>query len=93
MKKPDVIETGIVVEAFDLDKTHRVLVVRNWDKKNYIFFYIGRVPEVDMGDLIIINFSTEKYYVQHGNARLAYKVTPLEFPDDLLCELLIQRMN
>lgn len=86
-------QIGIVIECYDHDISHRIVVVRSVDKKVYYFFYIPITPQVAFGDKFLMNFTKDQYYVSRGNSRLTYKITPLVFPGTLLLELITERMN
>ena len=93
MKTDDKNQIGVIVECYDYDATHRVLVARSQEVKNYHFFYIPKSPQVDFGDTIQMNFVEEKFHIRRGNSKLTYKITPLVFPASLLWELITERMN
>lgn len=94
MKTDDKNEIGMVVECYDHDASHRILIVQVDDSPEmYQFFYTSKTPEIDFGDIIQMNFVEEKFYVRRGNSKLIFKITPLVFPGTLLMELIIERMN
>lgn len=94
MKTDDKNQIGIVVECYDHDAQHRILVVQSNDSpKLYQFFYISQSPQVDFGDTIQMNFEREKFHLRRGNSKLTYSITPLIFPGSLLMELITERMN
>lgn len=94
MKTDDKNLMGVVVEVYDHDASHRILVVQSNDSPNvYQFFYISKTPEVNFGDIIQMNFADDKFHVCRGNSKLSYKITPLVFPGSLLMELITERMN
>lgn len=93
MEIDDKNQLGIVVEVYDHDALHRILVVRSQELPNYHFFYILKYPPVDFGDTIQMNFPDSKFHVRRGNSRLIYKITPLAFPSTLLWELITERIN
>lgn len=84
---------GIVVECYNPDPSHQVIVVRSQKAKNHFFFYAHRTPAVGFGDKIQMNFQEDKFYVRRGNSKLTYKITPLTFPGTLLLELLSERLS
>lgn len=87
-------QLGIVVEAYDYDYLRRVLVVRSQEvAKNHTFFFIPRLPAVDFGDIIQMNFADDAFYIRRGNSRLTYRIRPLVFPGTLLLELITERLN
>lgn len=86
---------GFVTDCYDHDEKHRVLEVQSNDQpgaKVYHFFFIPRVPEVDFGDRIQMNFDKGEFYVYRGNSRLTFKINPEAFPGTLLIELMQQRL-
>lgn len=93
MKTADKNEIGVVVECYDHDAMHRVLIVRSQDVANSHFFYTTKIPQVDFRDRIQMNFAEGKLYVRRGNSKLIFKVIPLEFPGTLLWELIAERTN
>jgi hypothetical protein len=87
---------GIVIECYDHDESHRVLVIQSSDEpwaKEYHFFYIPKTPEVNFGDIVQMNFANSKFYVYRGSSRLSYKITPSPFPGSLLWELISEKLN
>lgn len=87
---------GFVIECYDLDTSHRVMVVQSSDEpmaKEYHFFYIPKTPQVDFGDIIQMNFAKNKFYLYRGNSRLSYRIIPSPFPGSLLWELISERLN
>lgn len=87
-------EIYIVVECYDHDATHRVVVAHaSTVHKVYLFFYVGLHPEISFGDTLLVNLSDEEFYVCRGNGKLTFKITPLIFPGTLLFELLSERLN
>jgi len=85
---------GIVVEIYDHNTAHRVLVVQLDDSPNaHYFSYIPKVPDVNFGDILGMNFIKNRFYVYRGSPRLKYKITPVAFPGTLLMELITERMN
>ena len=86
-------QIGIVVECFDPNASHRVLIARSRETKSYTYFYIPRIPVVDFGDTIQMNIAENKYYIRRGNSKLIFKITPLDFPGTLLMELISERLN
>ena len=84
---------GIVVEIYNHNTSHCVLIVRSQDIKNYYYFYIPTIPQVDFGDIIEMNFLKEKFYIFRGNPRLTFKIIPSVFPGTLLWELISERIN
>lgn len=94
MKTNDKNEIGVVIEVYDHNASHRVLVVQLDDSPNaHYFSYIPKVPDVNFGDFIEMNFTENRFYVYHGSPRLKYKITPAAFPGTLLMELITERMN
>lgn len=93
MKTDDKNQTGIVVEAYDHDSRHRILVVRSRETKTHHFFYISKITPVDFGDTIQMNFPENKFHIHRGNSKLTYSIFPLTFPGSLLWELITERMN
>ncbi len=94
-QNPDTKEQlGIVIESYNHNDIHRVVVVKlPGEDKNYFFFYVSEHPRVEFGDTIEMNFYSDEYYICRGNDRLTFKLTPLVFPDTLLYELITERMN
>lgn len=94
MKTDDNNQIGFVVEAYDHDDQHRVLVVQSNDLPTvYHFFFISKYPTIDFGDEVQMNIAEDKYSVRRGNSKLTFKITPLVFPGSLLMELIVERMN
>lgn len=91
--KTDDKNQGIVVECYNHDASHRVLEVYSQETRSYFFFYVSMFPQIDFGDIILMNPAEDKFYVLRGNSKLTYKITPLAFPDTLLMELISERMN
>jgi len=89
----DKIRIGIVVECYDHDESHQILVVRDRKKADRHFFYTLKNPRVDFGDIIQMNFVEDKFYVYRGNSRLSYRIIPSPFPGSLLWELIIEHLN
>lgn len=91
MKPNDKTGKGIVIECYDHDANHRVLVIQSSDDpdaKAYHFLYIPIHPDVSFGDRILMDISKSKFYVDRGNPKLPFKLTTLTFPGDLLMELI-----
>ena len=86
-------QIGIVVESYNPDPQHRVVVVQLCGAKSYFFFYVPEHPAVEFGDVLLMNFYSEKYKICRGNDRLTYSIHPLTFPGDLLLELISERLN
>jgi len=86
-------QTGVVVEAYDHDTRHRVLVVRSRESREHHFFYISRVTPVDFGDILKMNFQKNEFHIRRGNSKLTYKINPLVFPGHLLWELISDYTN
>lgn len=89
-------QVGFVIECYDHDALHRVLVVQSNDEpgaKEFQFFYIPKSPQVDFGDTIQMNFAEENFFVSRGNSKLTYRIHPCVFPNTLLLELIAERMN
>ena len=57
------------------------------------FFYLPPSPDVSLGDIILMNFNPQAFFIHHGNPHLTYKITPLVFPDTLLYELISERIT
>jgi len=93
MNPNNVNQIGIVVESYNPDAQHRVVVVQLCEGKNYFFFYVPEHPAVEFGDIFLMNFYAEKYKLCRGNDRLTYSIHPLTFPGNLLLELISERMN
>lgn len=93
MNPDDINQIGIVVECFNPDPQHRVVVVQLCESKSYFFFYVSEHPAVEFGDTLLMNFYSEKYKICRGNGRLTYSIHPLTFPGDLLLELISERMT
>lgn len=89
----DKVQIGIVIECYNHDSSHRILVVRSKDVPNYHFFYLAMSPIIDFGDEIQMNPAEDKYSVRRGNSKLTFKLTPLVFPGSLLMELITERMS
>jgi len=93
MKTDDKNQIGIVVECYDHNASHRILVVRSRENKDHHFFYIPTTHQVDFGDTIQMNFTENKFYVYRGNSRLSYRIIPHPFPGSLLWELILEHLN
>lgn len=94
MKSEGTQQKGIVVESYNHDPLHRVVTVCLQDNiKSYFFFFVPEVPAVELGDIFLMNFYADKYYIRRGNDRLTFKITPTIFPGDLLLELISERLN
>lgn len=93
MKPDDKEQVGTVIEVYNHDSLHRIVIVRLQEGKNYFFFYVPEHPAIEFGDTFLMNFCTEKYRLRRGNDRLTYSIKPLEFPGDLLLELISERMS
>ena len=93
MEPENVNQIGIVVESYNPDPQHRVVVVQLRESKSYFFFYVPEHPAIEFGDILLMNFYAEKYKICRGNDRLAYSIHPLVFPGNLLLELISERMN
>jgi len=93
MKSKGKTETRIVVECYNHDESHCVVVVRSRYIPSFSFFYIPTIPSIDFGDTIEMNFKKEEFYVHRGNSRLTFKITPQEFPKTLLWELITGHMG
>ena len=86
-------QIGIVIESYNHDALHRVVIVQLCEGKNYFFFYVPEHPTIEFGDILLMNFYTEKHKLRRGNDRLTYSIHPLVFPGTLLLELISERMN
>lgn len=84
---------GVVVECYDYDETHQVVVARSREVRIYYFFFLEKKPQVGFGDILIMNFVDEKYYVRRGDSKPIFKLTSLDFPGSLLWESIMDRME
>lgn len=87
-------QKGVVIESYNHDPLHRIVTVCLQENiKSYFFFFVPEVPTVELGDILHMNFYTDKYSVCRGNDQLTYKITPCIFPGDLLLELISERLS
>jgi len=94
VKTDDKNQVGIVVECYNHDKTHQVLVVRlKGDTRNHHFLFIPDTPAIDFGDTIHLNPAEGNYSVCRGNSKLTYKIIPQVFPGTLLMEVVQEYLN
>ena len=93
MNPDDKQQVGIVVESYNHDPLHRVIVAQLREAKSYFFFYVPESPSVEFGDILLMNFYHDRYILRRGNDRLTYTIHSLVFPGDLLLELISERMN
>ena len=86
-------QPGIVIESYNDTPDHRIIIVQTPDDfKSVYFFYIQEYPKVDFGDVLLMNFADDAFFIYHGNPRLRYKIIPLPFPGSLLLELIAEQL-
>lgn len=83
---------GIVVESYTHGE-NQVVVARCPDIKMHHFFFLPKHPDINLGDVLLMNFDTDKFWVSYGNPHLTYRIFPCIFPGTLLLELIVERMN
>jgi hypothetical protein len=83
---------GIVVESY-VHNENQVVVARSSDLETHHFFFLPKHPDVNFGDVLLMNFKTDRYWVHHGNPYLSYRIFPREFPGTLLWELIQAQME
>lgn len=93
MTPTDQIATGIVVEAYNHDESHRILTVRLCEFKCHFFFYVKRDLGISFGDTIKINLPKEKFAVIRKPVEQSFEFECLPFPGTLLLELISERIN
>jgi len=87
---------GIVVEVFNHDKAHLIIVVRAYNAKSHCFFYIKNNPEVELGDVIQIKLSGDKIFVIRRISDRPFKrfeLKLLTWPGTLLMETMSERLG
>lgn len=86
-------EKAIVVESYNYDPLHQVVTARCQKGKCRHFFFLPQIPNINYGDIILMDFGQEEFHVHHGNPNLIYRIFPAVFPGSLLYELLLDNLN
>ena len=93
MELENTTEKGIVVESYSYDSSHQVVTARCQQGKCRHFFFLPQSPNINFGDILLMDFGQEQFHVHHGNPHLSYRIFPAVFPGTLLLELLLDNLN
>ena len=92
MELENTTEKAIVVESYNYDR-HQVVTARGQEGKCHHFFFLPASPNINFGDILLMDFGQEQFHIHHGNPNLTYRIFPAVFPGTLLLELLLDNLN
>lgn len=82
---------GTAIEVSHHDN-HQIITAKRPGSQSYFWLYAGLFPEVNFGDIILLNDITGEAYLRRGNSKLTFKIHVKEFPIDILPTLILNRM-
>ncbi|KKK62396.1 hypothetical protein LCGC14_3004750 [marine sediment metagenome] len=85
---------SIVVESYS-HNCHQIVIANSpiGSHHNYFFFYFPPHPDINFGDILLMDSGQDNFKVHYGNPLLTYKISPQPFPATLLLELISERLN
>jgi hypothetical protein len=90
--KTDETITAIVVESYSHGENQIVIALSRSIAMHH-FLFLPKHPDVNFGDVLLMNPHSDKYWVYHGNPHLTYRIFPHPFPGTLLLELIQAQIN
>lgn len=88
--------TGVVVEAYNHDKDHLIIVARAHNAKSHFFFYIKSTPAVETADILLLKYPEDKVFIIRRISTQPFKrfeINLLTWPGTLLAEVMSERIN
>ena len=90
-----IVRKAIVIEVFQHLPNQVIVTGCYGSEEEFIFLCLPPRPEVNFGDIleVTVGGQEDKIHLYYGNDKLRYRLYPLELPEDIRRQLILDRIE